>query len=83
MTDEIRNQPRRVTIGGTSRQQLTFLNVHWGSKYSFSAPQESGDRWTATAKFGQHDQIQQDSATELLEEVRAHYQVNWPKSAKP
>jgi hypothetical protein len=63
-------------LDGTSRQQLVFLNTHWGSKYSFAAPEAPGGPWTATAKFGQHDQIQGWSAAELLEEVRGHYHAS-------
>jgi hypothetical protein len=67
---------QRMKLGGTKRQQLVFLNTHWGSKYSFAAPEEPGGQWTATAKFGQNDQIQEWSAAELLELVRGHYQAN-------
>jgi hypothetical protein len=68
-----------MELGGTAQQQLVFLNTHWGSKYSFDTPEEPGGQWTATAKFGRHDQIQEWSAAELLEEVRGHYQANRPK----
>jgi hypothetical protein len=66
-------------LGGTNQQKLVFLNTHWGSKYSFAAPEAPGGQWTATAKFGQHDQIQEWSAAELLEEVRGHYSANKSK----
>jgi hypothetical protein len=72
-------EEQRTELRGTSRQQLVFLNTHWGSKYSFAQPEEPGGQWTATAKFGQHDRIQQCSAAELLKEVRCHYQANRPK----
>jgi hypothetical protein len=68
-----------VDLYGTSQQKLVFLNTHWGSRYTFTAPNAPGDRWTATAKFGQHDQIQQLSAGELLQDVRGHYQANRPE----
>jgi hypothetical protein len=61
---------------GTHQQQLIFLNMHWGAGYSFECPQAPGGQWTATAKFGQHDEVQAFSAAELLEEVRAHYYAN-------
>jgi hypothetical protein len=48
----------RTELSGTQQQQLVFLNTHWGDKYSFAAPEAPGGQWTATAKFGQHDQIQ-------------------------
>jgi hypothetical protein len=70
---------QRMELRGTSRQQLVFLNTHWGSNYSFAPPEEPGGQWTATAKFGQHDRIQKCSAAELLKEVRDHYQANRPK----
>lgn len=63
-------------LRGTPVQQLVFLNTYWGSKYEFAAPQTRGGPWTATAKFGQHDQLQGTSAAELLEKVRTHYQAN-------
>jgi hypothetical protein len=69
-------EPRE--LGGTPQQQLVFLNTHWGGKYSFAAPEEPGGQWTATARFGQHDRIQQRSAAELLDEVRRHYHANKP-----
>ena len=71
-----------MKTGGTCEQQLVFLNTHWGRQYSFAAPGEPGGQWTATAKFGQQDQIQEWSAAELLEEVRGHYQANRPKAKR-
>ena len=62
-----------MQLSGTTEQQLVFLNTHWGSKYSFATPKKPGDQWTATAKFGQHDQLHGWSAAELLQEVRGHY----------
>ena len=76
MTEERANPGGRMELGGTSQQQLVFLNTHWGSKYSFAAPEAPGGQWTATAKFGQHDRIQEWSAAELLEEIRDHYKAN-------
>jgi hypothetical protein len=78
MPDHMAEEQRRQ-LAGTSQQQLVFLNTHWGGNYSFAAPEVPGGQWTATAKFGQHDQIQEWSAAELLEEVRGHYQANRPK----
>jgi hypothetical protein len=73
-------QDRGLTeLHGTHQQQLVFLNTHWGSKYSFAAPEAPGAQWTAAARFGQHDQIHGWTATELLEEVRDHYQANRPE----
>jgi hypothetical protein len=63
---------------GTAEQQLVFLNTHWGSRYSFTAPAKPGGRWMAVARFGQHDQMDAQSAAELLVLVRDHYQVNRP-----
>jgi hypothetical protein len=71
-----------MELGGTSQQQIVFLNTHWGSKYSFAAPEVPGGQWAATAKFGQHDRIQERSAAELLEEVRVHYKANSTKGDK-
>jgi hypothetical protein len=68
-----------MRIDGTRQQQLVFLNTHWGGKYSFAEPVQPGGQWTATAKFGQNDQIQGWSAAELLELVRGHYQANRAK----
>lgn len=67
-----------MELGGTAEQQLVFLNTHWGGRYSFAAPEEPGGQWTATANFGQQDRLQASSATELLAEVRAHYQASKP-----
>jgi hypothetical protein len=63
-------------LSGTVQQQLVFLNTHWGAKYSFTAPAEPGGRWTAVARFGEYDQLAAESAAELLELVRGHYQAN-------
>ena len=76
------NENDSAGLRGTHQQQLVFLNSHWGSRYSFAAPAAPGGRWTATAKFGQHDQIQGSSAAELLEDVRDHYQANKPESGR-
>lgn len=65
-------------LSGTVQQQLVFLNTHWGSKYCFTAPAQPGGSWTAAARFGQHDQLAAESATELLELVRGHYQAGKP-----
>jgi hypothetical protein len=65
-------------LSGTLQQQLVFLNTHWGSKYWFTAPAEPGGRWTAAARFGQHDQLAAESAADLLELVRGHYQASKP-----
>jgi hypothetical protein len=67
-----------VELSGTGQQQLVFLNTHWGSKYSFTAPAKPGERWMAAARFGQHDQLAAESATELLALVRGHYQASKP-----
>jgi len=68
------NEP--AGLHGTPQQQIVFLNTHWGSKYTFEAPQAPGSGWTATAKFGQHDRIEAPSAAELLGEIRDHYHAN-------
>jgi hypothetical protein len=67
-----------LELGGTVEQQLIFLNLHWGRRYEFVSPQTPGGQWTATPKFGEHDRLQAPTSTELLEEVRAHYQANKP-----
>ena len=41
-------------------------------------PVAPGGRWTAVARFGQHDQLAAESAAELLELVRGHYQASKP-----
>ena len=60
----------------TREQALIFLTTHWGTYYDFRAPEPPGGQWTAQARFGQHDQIQEWSAAELLEEVRDHYRIH-------
>jgi hypothetical protein len=64
-----------MELGGTE-QRLIFLNTHWGSKYEFTAPKTLGGNWGAKAKFGEHDELQAATSTELLEQVRSHYQDN-------
>jgi hypothetical protein len=49
----------------TSEQQLIFLNTHWGRRYTFTALKPSG-KWLATPNFGQHNRLEESSATELL-----------------
>jgi hypothetical protein len=83
MTEEHANPAGRMELVGTSQQQLMFLNTHWGSKYSFAPPEAPGGQWTATAKFGHHDQIQEWSAAELLEEIRDHYRANGARCEYP
>jgi hypothetical protein len=62
-----------MEITGTSEQQLVFLNLHWGRMYEFAAPDRAGASWTAQAKFGDQDELEALSATEMLSTVRAHY----------
>jgi hypothetical protein len=72
-----------VELRGTVPQQLVFLNTHWGSKYSFTAPAKPRERWTAAARFGQHEELTGETAAELLERVHAHYQANKPAGDGP
>jgi hypothetical protein len=53
-----------MQVGGSREQQLIFLNTHWGPRYAFSPPDSAGGKWTATARFGQCDELQEQSATE-------------------
>jgi hypothetical protein len=62
-----------MELTGTAEQQLVFLNLHWGRMYVFAAPAGPGVPWTAQAKFGDQDELQAPSATELLPLVRKHY----------
>jgi hypothetical protein len=68
-----------LELRGTTDQQLIYLNTHWGRQYAFVPPQTPWDEWTATAKFGCQTELQAQTAAELLEEVRAHYQANRPE----
>jgi hypothetical protein len=63
-------------LRGTTEQQLIHLNTHWGSRYDFAAPKDLHGKWIAKAKFGEHDDLQAQSATELLLAVRDHYAAN-------
>jgi hypothetical protein len=65
-----------MRLGGTREQQLIFLNTHWGRKYVFMAPQAINGKWIATAQFGEYDQLEEMSATELLLAARRHYAAN-------
>jgi hypothetical protein len=69
-----------MQLGGTKEQQLIFLNTHWGRRYAFTAPQAVHGNWIATANFGQHDKLEERSATELLFAVRRHYADNQPET---
>jgi hypothetical protein len=62
-----------MELTGTAEQQLVFLNLHWGRMYVFAVPEGPGALWTAKAKFGNQDEMQAPSATELLSVVRNHY----------
>ena len=66
-----------MDLYGTKEQQLVFLNVHWGRRYVFAAPDSPDGEWTATSNFGQHDRLQALSATDLLLAVRHHYLAKW------
>jgi hypothetical protein len=68
------NHGPAAELCGTPQQQLVFLNAHWGRKYTFTLPGEPDSPWTATAKFGDHDELEAGTAGELLAEVRTHYQ---------
>jgi hypothetical protein len=62
-----------MELAGTRKQQLVFLNMHWGRMYEFTAPDQACVPWTAQAKFGDQDELQAKSATEMLHVVRTHY----------
>jgi hypothetical protein len=63
-------------LGGTPEQRLIFLNLYWGRQHGFVSPQPPGQTWTAAARFGKCDRLQAPTSTELLEQVRSHYQAN-------
>ena len=65
-------------LGGTVEQQLIYLQTHWGRRYEFASAQAPGGKWAATARFDDRDRIQAPTSTELLEEVRAHYEARKP-----
>lgn len=68
-----------TALRGTPEQMLIFLNTHWGSRYTFTAPAKTGDRWMAAARFGQRDELHEESAAELLLAIRQHYKANRPR----
>jgi hypothetical protein len=74
---------RGVGLSGTVQQQLVFLNTHWGSKYSFTAPTKPRGEWRAVALFGQREELTGETAAELLERVHAHYQASKPAGDGP
>jgi hypothetical protein len=78
MSEYTHDAPGRE-LRGTDQQLLIYLNTHWGREYSFAAPSAPGGKWTATARFGEQDRLEERSAGELLEEVRGHYQTNRPR----
>jgi hypothetical protein len=69
-----------MPLRGTVEQQLIHLNMHWGRQYDFAAPRSPEGKWTAKAQFGGHDELAEESATDLLHAVRAHYSANRPVS---
>jgi hypothetical protein len=68
-----------LELRGTTDQQLIYLNTHWGAQYAFAPPPKPWDEWTATAKFGNCDQLHAQTAAELLGVVRVHYQAKKPE----
>ena len=64
-----------MELTGTPEQQLIHLTTHWGRMYVFTAPTAGSTTWSAQAKFGEHDELQAESAGELLLAVRAHYKA--------
>ena len=62
-----------MELTGSAEQQIIFLNLHWGRTYEFTAPDTASTAWKARAKFGEQDELQEDSAAGLLLAVRAHY----------
>jgi hypothetical protein len=68
-----------MDLTGTPEQRLIFLNLHWGRKYVFTAPDAGSTTWTARAKFGEQDELQAESAGKLLLAVRAHYAAGRPE----
>lgn len=78
----IHGAPGPRELKGTKEQILVHLNTHWGREYSFAAPSAPGSKWNATAKFGEHDRLEEWSAGELLEKVRRHYKANKPRGGR-
>jgi hypothetical protein len=66
-------------LRGTTEQQLIHLTTHWGSRYEFTAPENAEQKWTAMATFGDHDELAEETATDLLLAVRRHYEANRPE----
>lgn len=68
-----------TALRGTPEQQLIHLNMHWGKQYKFTAPNLAGAPWTAQAKFGDQDELTEETSSELLLAVRQHYEANRPR----
>jgi hypothetical protein len=60
----------------THAQWLNYFREHYGNTYAVAAPSAPGGQWTATALFGQRDQLYGWSATELLDELTEHRSRN-------
>ena len=61
---------------GTGWHAQTAISVPehaLGRMYEFTAPDQACVPWTAQAKFGDQDELQAKSATEMLHVVRTHY----------
>lgn len=66
-------------LQGSAEQQLIHLSMHWGARYDFTAPRQPDQKWTAKANFGEHDELAEETATDLLLAVRRHYEANRPE----
>ena len=71
-----------MELSGTRRQQLIYLNTHWGRIYFFASPDGPDGVWKAKAKFGAEDELEDWSAAGLLTRVRRHYQENRPEGRR-
>jgi len=71
-----------MELTGTRRQQLIYLNTHWGCMYFFASPDGADGAWKAKAKFGTQDELDDSTAAGLLIKVRRHYNENRPEERR-
>jgi hypothetical protein len=63
----------REVITRTELEDFHYIRHHWGSVYVIVRPGRFDDVWRATAKFGNHDELEAWSAEGLLDLIRHHY----------
>ena len=64
---------RREVVMPTDDENFAYLRDNWRGAYVIVRPGKTETTWRAAACFGSEDELEAESADELLEKIRRHY----------